>query len=29
MDLEKRLEIQRNETVSALQILMGYAEKLG
>ena len=28
MDLEKRLEIQRNETVSALQILMGYAEKL-
>lgn len=28
MYLEKRLEIQRNETINALQILMGYAEKL-
>ena len=28
MDLEKQLEIQRKVTVSALKILMGYAEKL-
>ena len=28
MDLEKRLEMQRNKTSCALQVLLGYAEKL-